>query len=149
MLWITDLIDGIHQVYEWNTATPTLILMEFIWVGRLHFLGTGWIGLKGRLDYKVPGFIDEMLRRYAVSPWRKNAAWAPQDDVSEFQVRHSGSCVRCYTELPRATNEKPNAAAGQLWDPFNLTADHEVRREWCQRCAASKTIPIPWRSSKH
>lgn len=140
LLWINELVLGIGDTYKWNTKTPKRMLMEFVWTARAYFLGTGWIGIKGRLD-KVPGFIDDMLRRCAVSPWRKTALYAPMDEISELS--YGTECARFYAVLPRTTRENPDAAVGQLWDPFNLTADNAVRREWCRRCAACNTIP--WR----
>lgn len=140
LLWIDDLVHGIGEAYRWNTVTLKEIFMEFIWVGRKHFLSNSWIGIKGRLD-KVPGFIDDMLRRCAISPWRNNSVWAPRD-----QHGSNGYCIRCSVDIHFRAPES-SATVGQLWDPFNLSADHLVCREWCRRCAALDTIP--WRAAKH
>lgn len=146
MLWMNDLIDGIREASKWDTKDIKLMVMEFIWVSRHYFLGSTWIGLERRLE-TVPGFIAAMHRHCAISPWRGRAVYAPTYTASDFCPGTAShlKCARCWTELPYKDPADPEAF-GRLWDPFSLSADNAIRRQWCRKCAASDEIP--WRTRK-
>lgn len=137
--WTMDLVDGIKQAYKWNTEGIKKTLMEFVWVGRKRFLGTGWVSIQDRLD-DTPAFIKDMLRHCAMLPWQLDSAWAP--NFQDVPVSQRGRCVRCGKDLAICRSGNSDAD-GQVWDPFTISGDNRTRREWCKECAAMDMIP--WR----
>lgn len=141
-MWIKDIANGIKEAYKWNTEPIKMILMEFVWMGRRILLASGSVGIQNDLD-STPAFIKDMFQHCArifcsgICP-----AWVP--DTSKLVLRHPryDTCPRCNKELVKAIVGNPDSH-GQTWDPFTLSNDNKVLREWCKECSSMDMIP--WR----
>ncbi|KAG6353627.1 hypothetical protein INS49_005335 [Diaporthe citri] len=139
--WTRDLVDGIEMAYRWNAVPIKQTLMEFVWVGRRALLGSTWIGIQDDLD-STPAFIKDMLLHCTLFPWWKDSAWAPNPPSLAITQQWHATCVRCNKELVKFRLGSSDAY-GQIWDPFIMTVNNTILREWCKECAAMDTIP--WR----
>lgn len=138
--WALDIVLGIKKAYEWKIEDMKAVLMEFIWVGRRFTLDEPICSTLLICLTDTPGFIGDLLGKYAARPWLKTAVWAPD------RPKHSGSireCASCAKKLSWKGHSEETA--GQVYDPFSV--DHEMdilTRGWCRDCAGGDVIP--WRT---
>lgn len=142
LLWTKDLVGGIEEAYRWKAGLIKTTLMEFVWVGRRKLLSPTWIGIQDDLD-STPAFMKDMIRHCALYGWQKEAIWAPK--ASKVASSKRWSCARCNKPVVKWQNDNSDAF-GQVWDPFTLTGENRISREWCKECSAMDMIP--WREIK-
>lgn len=141
--WTKDVANGICEAYKWNIEPVKKILMEFVWVGRNELLDVhSFFRLQDHLG-DVPNFLEDLLNRFAIHQWTKDAVWTPKP------VRvlcWNGACVRCGKKLVSSSKDS-DGAIGQVMDTFNVSVDNGILREWCKDCGAMDMIP--WRETEY
>lgn len=144
LLWIKDIANGIEQAYKWNTEPIKMILMEFVWVGRGFLLAGGLTGIQNDLD-GTPAFIKDMFHHGAmISLSGSSQTWVPNTQRLILRHPRHETCPRCNKKLVKLKSGSPDAH-GQIWDPFTVSIDNIILREWCKECSSMNMIP--WRES--
>lgn len=140
--WTKDVAKGISEAHKWKIEPVKKILMEFVWVGRTELLDArSCIRLQDHLD-DVPNFLEDLLNRFAIHKWTKNAVWIPKPVHAH---RWGGACARCGKKLVQYSKDSVGAN-GQIMDTFNTSFENGILREWCKDCAALDMIP--WRETE-
>lgn len=140
--WAAGLADAIRMAYKADLAPIKMILWEFVWAGRWQLLGGGACDISYIVD-DTPEFLKDVLHNCATKQWLDDPVWAPKRPDKSL-ARWAWQCARCKTTLASANT---NEAEGQVFDPFTLGEENTVRREWCRKCSAMKTIP--WRGASY
>lgn len=153
LLWIDDLKAAILETHKWNTPVIDIMLMEFVWAGRV-FLTSRFelhINIRQWLKQNAKGWMEDMSDHCQHTPTfqgdvRKQfqpAVWTPARCKTPIPDDWCDTCVRCGTKLDRDNFGLTKRDYGQLRDLFNSSSSCIQPREWCRACAAE--TKYPWR----